>query len=90
MKVEMCNECFLYRELNKYGRCSKCEDVIKSKSEIIDFDTHMKILNFLIHIQSIGIIDKEQMCFYSSCIQGYLKQRKSNIEFLENVLSEIK
>ena len=48
MKVEMCNECFLYKELNKYGRCSKCEDVIKSKNEIIDFDTHIKILNFLI------------------------------------------
>lgn len=90
MKVEMCNECFLYRELNKYGRCSKCEDVIKSKSEIMDFDTHIKILNFLIHIQSMGVIDEKQRCFYSACIQDYLKQRKSNIEFLENVLNEIK
>ena len=82
MKVEMCNECFLYRELS--------EDVIKSKSEVIDFDTHIKILNFLIHIQSMGIIDEKQRCFYSACIQDYLKQRKSNIEFLENVLNEIK
>ena len=82
MKVEMCNECFLYRELS--------EDVIKSKSEVIDFDTHIKILNFLIHIQSMGVIDEKQRCFYSACIQDYLKQRKSNIEFLENVLNEIK
>lgn len=64
--------------------------ILKSKSEIVDFDTHIKILNFLIHIQSMGVIDEKQRCFYSACIQDYLKQRKSNIEFLENVLNEIK
>lgn len=26
MTLEICNECLLYRELNKYGRCSSCED----------------------------------------------------------------
>lgn len=58
--------------------------------EIIDLDTHMKILNFLIHIQSLGVITEEQRDCYSSYIQDYLKQRRSNIEFLENVLNEIK
>lgn len=62
----------------------------KMHSEIIDFDTHIKILNFLIHIQSRGIIDEKQRCFYSGYIQDYLKERRNNIEFLENVLNEIK
>lgn len=89
MELEMCNECCLYRELNEYGRCPKCEEIIKSKSKIIDLDTHLKILNFLIHIQSLGIITEEQRNCYSSYIQDYLRQRKSNIEFLEKVLKEI-
>lgn len=89
MKLEMCNECCLYRELNEHGRCPECEEIIKSKSKIVDFDTHLKILSFLIHLQSIGIITEEQRDCYSNCIQDYLKQRKSNIEFLENLLKEI-
>lgn len=64
--------------------CNKCED-----NKIIDLDTHLKILNFLIHIQSLGIITEEQINCYSSYIQDYLRQRKSNIEFLEKVLKEI-
>ena len=90
MKMEMCNECHLHKELNRYGRCPKCEEMIKSKNKIIDFDTHIKILNFLIHLQSIGAINENQMDYYSSHIQDYLRQRRSDIEFLENVLNEIK
>lgn len=58
--------------------------------KIIDFDTHMKILNFLIHLQSIGIISETQRVEYSNYIQHYLKERKSNIDFLEEVLELIK
>lgn len=64
--------------------CNKYKD-----NKIVDFDSHMKILNFLTHIQSIGIITEEQRDYYSNYIQEYLKQRESNIKFLENVLKEI-
>lgn len=57
--------------------------------EIIDFDTHVKILNFLIHIQSIGVITEEQRLVYSDYIQDYLKDRKDSIEFLEDMLKEL-
>lgn len=63
---------------------NKCEN-----KEIVDFDTHIKILNFLIHIQSLGIITEEQRDYYSSYIQDYLTKRKNNIEFLESVLKEM-
>ena len=83
---------------NKY----KGSNINKSKKSYIELckllhreghellSDYIKILNFLIHIQSMGVIDEKQRCFYSACIQDYLKQRKSNIEFLENVLNEIK
>lgn len=57
-------------------------------NKIIDLDNHMKILNFLIYIQSIGVITEEQREYYSNYIQDYLIQRKNNIEFLENLLKE--
>lgn len=65
--------------------CNKCED-----NKIVDFDTYMKILNFLIHIQSLGIITEEQREYYSNYIQEYLIERKNNIEFLENLLNKFK
>lgn len=68
----------------EYKNNSKCED-----NKIIDLDSHMKILSFLIHLQSLGIITEEQRDYYSNYIQEYLKQRESNIKFLENVLKEI-
>ena len=56
---------------------------------VVDFDGHLKIFNFLLHIESIGIINKEQTTLYSTYIQDYLRERNSNIEFLESVLKEI-
>lgn len=60
------------------------------EDKIIDFDTHMKILNFLIHIQSIGLIDEQQRICFSEHIQDYLKERRSNIELLESLFESIK
>ncbi len=57
---------------------------------LIDFDTHMKILNFLIHIQGIGVITEEQRLCYSDHIQDYLAERESNLEFMENFLKQIR
>lgn len=65
--------------------CSKCEN-----NKIIDFDTHKKILNFLIYIQSLDVITEKQREYYSCYIQDYLIQRKNNIEFLENILNKLK
>lgn len=55
-------------------------------NKIIDLDTHMKILNFLIHLQSIGIINETQRIEYSKHIQDYLKERKDNLDFLNHLL----
>lgn len=60
------------------------------EDKVIDFDTHIKILNFLIHIQSIGLIDEEQRVCFSEHIQDYLKERRSNIELLESLFESIK
>lgn len=85
MSLELCNECHLYRKLNEYGRCEECES-----KKAVDFDTHMKILNYLIHIQSIGIIDEEQRIIFSKHIQPYLKDRQYRIDFLNEVFNKIK
>ena len=55
-------------------------------NKIIDLDNHMKILNFLIHLQSIGIINETQRIEYSNYIQDYLKERKDNLDFLNHIL----
>lgn len=60
------------------------------EDKVIDFDTHMRILNFLIHIQSIGLINEEQRVCFSEYIQDYLKERRSNIELLESLFESIK
>lgn len=60
------------------------------EDKVIDFDTHMIILNFLIHIQSIGLINEEQRVYFSEHIQDYLKERRSNIELLESLFESIK
>ena len=62
----------------------------KMHNEIVDLDTHMKILNFLVHLQSIGVVKEIQRIEYSKYIQDYLKERKDNLDFLEQFLGLIK
>lgn len=62
----------------------------KMHNEIVDLDTHMKILNFLVHLQSIGVVKEIQTIEYSKYIQDYLKERKDNLDFLEQFLGLIK
>lgn len=62
----------------------------KMHNEIVDLDTHMKILNFLVHLQSIGVVKEIQVIEYSKYIQDYLKERKDNLDFLEQFLGLIK
>ena len=62
----------------------------KMHNEIVDLDTHMKILNFLVHLQSIGVVKEIQIIEYSKYIQDYLKERKDNLDFLEQFLGLIK
>lgn len=60
------------------------------KEKGVDFDTHMKILNFLIHLQSKGLMNESQRVYYSMYIQEYLKEREENIKFMEDLLESIK
>lgn len=56
------------------------------KKEIIDLDSHMKILNFLTYLQSIDVLSETQRIDYSNYIQEYLKGRKDNLDILNQCL----
>ena len=59
------------------------------ENKIIDLDNHMIILNFLVHIQSIGIISETQRIEYSNYIQEYLKEKRETLNILENILEDM-
>ena len=56
------------------------------KKELIDLDSHMKILNFLTYLQSIDILSETQRIDYSNYIQEYLKGRTDNLDILNQCL----
>ena len=56
------------------------------KKELIDLDSHMKILNFLTYLQSIDVLSEAQRIDYSNYIQEYLKGRKDNLDILNQCL----
>ena len=56
------------------------------KKELIDLDGHMKILNFLTYLQSIDVLSETQRIDYSNYIQEYLKERKDNLDILNQCL----
>lgn len=56
------------------------------KKELIDLDSHMKILNFLTYLQSIDVLSETQRIDYSNYIQEYLKGRKDNLDILNQCL----
>ena len=56
------------------------------KKEMIDLDSHMKILNFLTYLQSIDVLSETQRIDYSNYIQEYLKGRKNNLDILNQCL----
>lgn len=58
-------------------------------NKIIDLDNHMRILNFLIYIQSIGIISETQRIEYSNYIQEYLKEKRETLNILEEFMKDI-
>lgn len=58
-------------------------------NKIIDLDNHMKILNFLIYIQSIGVISETQRIEYSNYIQEHLKEKRETLNILENILEDM-
>lgn len=72
--------------MNEYEINKKCETNIKVEDEIVDIDTYLKILKFLIHLQNIGVIDEAQITEYSKYIQKYLKESKEDLDFLEDFL----
>ena len=57
------------------------------KKELIDLDSHMKILNFLTYLQSIDVLSETQRIDYSNYIQEYLKERKDNLDILNQCLN---
>lgn len=58
-------------------------------NKIVDLDNHMKILNFLVYIQSIGVISETQRIEYSNYIQEHLKERKETLDILENFMKDM-
>ena len=56
------------------------------KKELIDLDSHMKILNFLTYLQSIDVLSETQRIDYSNYIQEYLTGRKDNLDILNQCL----
>ena len=56
------------------------------KKELIDLDSHMKILNYLTYLQSIDVLSETQRIDYSNYIQEYLKGRKNNLDILNQCL----
>lgn len=58
-------------------------------NKIIDLDNHMNILNFLVHIQSIGIISETQRIEYSNYIQEYLKEKRETLDILESFMKDM-
>ena len=56
------------------------------KKEIIDLDSHMKILNFLTYLQSIDVLSETQRIDYSNYIKENLKGRKDNLDILNQCL----
>ena len=59
------------------------------KKELIDLDSHMKILNFLTYLQSIDVLSETQRIDYSNYIQEYLKGRKDNLDILNQCLNSL-
>ena len=57
------------------------------KKELIDLDSHMKILNFLTYLQSIDVLSETQRIDYSNYIQEYLKGRKDSLDILNQCLN---
>ena len=57
------------------------------KKELIDLDSHMKILNFLTYLQRIDVLSETQRIDYSNYIQEYLKGRKDNLDILNQCLN---
>ena len=57
------------------------------KKELIDLDSHMKILNFLTYLQSIDVVSETQRIDYSNYMQEYLKGRKDNLDILNQCLN---
>ena len=57
------------------------------KKELIDLDSHMKILNFLTYLQSIDVLSETQRIDYSNYIQEYLKGSKDNLDILNQCLN---
>ena len=57
------------------------------KKELIDLDSHMKLLNFLTYLQSIDVLSETQRIDYSNYIQEYLKGRKDNLDILNQCLN---
>lgn len=57
------------------------------KLDVVDFDTHMKILRFLIYLQGTGHINESQKNYYSMFIQEHLTEKENDIKFLEDFLA---
>lgn len=60
------------------------------KDKMVDYDSHMNILDFLIYLEDRGLMNKSQRVYYSMYIPNYLNEKEENIKLMEDLLESIK
>ena len=61
-----------------------------TREDLIDLDNHMRILNFLIYLQSIGVLSETKRIDCSNYIQDYLNERNKSVDILNKCLNLMK
>ena len=61
-----------------------------NREDLIDLDNHMRILNFLIYLQSIDVLSETKRIDYSNYIQDYLNEMNKSVDILNKCLNLIK
>lgn len=59
-------------------------------SKIVNFDLHIKILNYLSYIQSVGAITESQRFELSEYIQAYIIQREDKLTVMSELINSLK
>ena len=61
-----------------------------NREGLIDLDNHMRILNFLIYLQSIDVLSETKRIDCSNYIQDYLNERNKSVDILKKCLNLMK
>ena len=73
--------------------CSRCDSgvsMVTDVENVIDLNEYMRISNYLMYLQGIGILSENKRITCSNYIQEYFKEKKSNLEALNSFLKGFK